>query len=46
MLAKTYIKLNDKDKAREHLVKARDSPINSPDDKEAYTESIALLGKL
>ena len=46
MLAKTYMKLNDIAKAKEHLVKARDLPVKSPDDKDAHIESIELLGKL
>lgn len=43
MIAKTYIKLHNKAKAKEHLVKARDLPVRSVDDKRAHTESIELL---
>lgn len=46
MLAKTYMKLHEKEKAKEHLVRARDLPVTSPDDKEAHAESIELLRQL
>jgi len=46
MLAKTYLKMNQKDKARSYLLKARDFPVISPDDKQAHTESIELLQNL
>ena len=46
MLGRTYLKLNDKVLAREHLIKARDLPVRSPDDRQAHAESIELLNEL
>ena len=46
MLGRTYLKLNDKMLAREHLIKARDLPVRSPDDRQAHAESIELLNEL
>jgi len=43
MLAKTYLKQNNKAEARVHLVKARDLPIKTPDDKQAHIEAKELL---
>lgn len=46
MLAQTYLKLNDKVLAKEHMIKARDLPVRSPDDRQAHAESIQLLNDL
>ena len=46
MLARTYMKLNEPAKAKRHLIKARDMPVKSADDKQAHDESIEILGRI
>lgn len=46
MLGKTYLRLNDKNLAREYLVKARNYVVMTKDDQDAHDEAEKLLKSL
>lgn len=46
MIGKTYYRMKNYDKAKEYLLKARDYPVKTPDDKDAHKEAVDLLKSL
>ncbi|CAH1778834.1 unnamed protein product [Owenia fusiformis] len=46
MIGKTYQRMKNNQKAKEYLIRARDYPVRTSDDKKAHEESIELLKTL
>lgn len=46
LLGKTFLRLNDKDKAKNYLLRTRDYHVKTEDDKKAHKEAVELLAGL